>query len=359
MIEQEGRAAYGGMRAGVIASVIAHSALLASVLFTIHSHQPPRVPEPEPLAVDLVTPGDVTKLRKGSRTAKQLEAQAKETPKSEVSKKEADKPKPVPANTPPPPPPPPEPEKAEPKSDPIADKIASAPPTPAPEPPPPGPGPAEKKKLEDIMKKEEEERKAEEQRKAEDKRKADAKKAAEKKKEEARQKRLADLKKKKEEEKRRKEAEAKKKNFSDEMAALLNKIPDKGAPPPPSEHVAPNAKKGPALGAPEGRDKQLTASELAILGQIIKSCVQSKWTVMAGGEDAQSTQVKVRLRFNPDGRLATAPTIVNPQSTPLFLAVSDSALRAVQACEPFPLPADKYEIWKDIILNFDPRDMYR
>lgn len=340
------------MRAGLITSVLAHSALLASVLFTIHTHQPPRIPEPEPLAVDLVTPGDVTRLKQGSRTAKQLEAQAKPTPKSEPSKKEAEKPKPVPATTPPLPPPPPEPEKAEPKSDPIAEKIASAPPTPAPEPPPPGPGPEEKKKLEEIVKKEEE-------RKAEEKRKLEAKKAADKKKEDARLKRLAELKKKKEAEKRRKEAEAKKKNFSDEMAALLNKIPDKGAPPPPSEPAAPHAKKGPALGAPEGRDKQLTASELAILGQIIKSCVQSKWTVMAGGENAQGTQVKVRLRFNPDGRLAAAPTVVNPQNTPLFLAVSDSALRAVQACEPFPLPGDKYEIWKDIILNFDPRDMYR
>ena len=111
-------------------------------------------------------------------------------------------------------------------------------------------------------------------------------------------------------------------------------------------------------GTPDGRDRQLSASELAILVQIIKSCVQSKWSVMGGGEGAQSAQVKIRLRFNPDGRLASAPTIVNPQNTPYFLAVSDSALRAVQACEPFPLPTDKYDVWKDMILNFDPREMF-
>jgi len=49
---------------------------------------------------------------------------------------------------------------------------------------------------------------------------------------------------------------------------------------------------------------------------------------------------------------------MNPQSTPYFLAVSDSAIRAAQACEPYSLPPDKYDLWKDIVLNFDPRDMF-
>jgi hypothetical protein len=68
--------------------------------------------------------------------------------------------------------------------------------------------------------------------------------------------------------------------------------------------------------------------------------------------------VKIRLRFNPDGTLAAAPMVVNPQSSPYFLAVQDSAVRAVQACEPYSLPPAKYDIWKDIVLNFDPRDMF-
>jgi membrane protein involved in colicin uptake len=126
----------------------------------------------------------------------------------------------------------------------------------------------------------------------------------------------------------------------------------------PLDEQAKTLNKGPVLGAPEGRDQQLSASELAILAQIIKSCVQSKWNVLGGGESAQNTQVKLRLRFNPDGRLAGEPQIMNPQNTPYFLAVRDSALRAVQACEPFSLPPAKYDFWKDIVLNFDPRDMF-
>jgi hypothetical protein len=140
----------------------------------------------------------------------------------------------------------------------------------------------------------------------------------------------------------------------------LNKVPDKGGPRPsvPLEEQAKALTKAPVLGAPEGRDRQVSASELAILAQRIRQCVQSKWNLLAGGEQAQHTLVKIRLRFNPDGTLAGPPVIMNPQNTPYFLAVSDSAIRAAQACEPYSLPPEKYDLWKDIVLNFDPRDMF-
>jgi formylglycine-generating enzyme required for sulfatase activity len=86
--------------------------------------------------------------------------------------------------------------------------------------------------------------------------------------------------------------------------------------------------------------------------------VQSKWDLPAGSEATQHTLVKVRVRFNADGRLAGPPVIMNPQPqpTPYFRAVSDRAIKAVQACEPYNLPPAKYDLWKDIVLNFDPHD---
>src|SRR5262245_31658473 len=387
---------------------------------------PLAVSEPEPVAVDLVTPGEVTKLRLGLRTAKQLQAQPKENPKPDVAKKEAPKPTPV-ASAPPPPEPPaaakeeppakaepppkpeppkpeppklelpkPEPPKAEPpppeppKEQP-SEKVAALPAAPTP-PAPAEPPPAleEQKQLEEMLK--EQERQAEELKKLEEERRQveeEKKKLDEEKKrleeetpkaeeqrrqeeeerkqaelkrkqEEEKRRKEAELKKKREDEKRRKEAEAKKKFDAEKISALLNKMPDKGAPRPsvPLDEQAKSLNKGPVLGAPEGRDQQLSASELAILAQIIKSCVQSKWNVLGGGESAQNTQVKLRFRFNPDGTLASEPQIMNPQNTPYFLAVRDSAIRAVQACEPYSLPPAKYEFWKDIVLNFDPRDMF-
>ena len=367
------------MRGSLFSSVLLHAAVLGWALISIQAQPELRVSEPEPIAVDLVTQGDLTKLKKGVRTAKQLEAEAKPDVKADVAKKEAPKPTPVAAAPPPPAPKeeasnpeqppekPPEPKPPERRAEP--EKVASAPP-PAASPPPPVPAPEEQKQLEDLLKQEErnveqqrleeEARKAQEQKRIEEERRQEEeRKQAELKKREAERKREAE-KKRKEAELKKKREEAKKREFdASKIAALLNKTPDKGAPvasPEPPEQ--PTTNKGPVLGAPEGRDRQLSASELAVLRQIISACVKEKWNVLAGGQSAQGAIVKLRMRFNPDGTLAAAPVIMNPQSTPYFLAISDSAVRAVQACEPYPLPPNSYEFWKDIVMNFDPRDMF-
>jgi TonB family protein len=102
-----------------------------------------------------------------------------------------------------------------------------------------------------------------------------------------------------------------------------------------------------------------TAPDAAPLAQIIRQCVRAKWKITADGKSGQLPVIKLRLRFKPDGTLATAPVIANPdpQNSSLFLTISNSAAVAEQKCTPFPLPAAKYELWKDIILTFDPRDV--
>src|SRR5262245_14520258 len=86
----------------------------------------------------MITPGEVTKVRQGIKTAKLTEAEAKESPPGDLAKKEA---RPVPAAPPPPPPPAPAP-KTE-NSDPVAEKLKEAPPPPT---PPPAPAAPEQKK---------------------------------------------------------------------------------------------------------------------------------------------------------------------------------------------------------------------
>ena len=43
---------------------------------------------------------------------------------------------------------------------------------------------------------------------------------------------------------------------------------------------------------------------------------------------------------------------------PTFRAAADSAMRAVSnpRCQPWPLSPDKYNSWRTITFNFDPRD---
>jgi colicin import membrane protein len=355
------------VRGGLATSVVLHAAILAWALFTIQAQRELRMPEAEPIAVDLVSPSELTRLRQGARDAKQLEAQPKEAPKAEPSKKEAPKPTPVAAAPPPPPPPPP---KEEPKEEPTKEVASLPPPAPAPPPPPavpPVPAPDEQEKLNALLK--EQEREAEEQKKAEELKKIEEQKRLEaerkqaelkKKLDEEKRRKEAELKKKREDEKKRKEAEAKKKQFDAEnIAALLNKVPDKGAPSQSPMPTEPTKAKGPVLGAPEGRDAQISASERAVLAQIIRACVQARWNLSAGGEDAMNTVIKLRLQFRPDGTLSVPPQVTNQQNTPYFLAASEGAVRAAQACEPYSLPTEKYEAWRDVLMTFSLRDMLR
>jgi colicin import membrane protein len=297
-----------------------------------------------------------------------------------VAKKEAAKARPVAAAPPPPPSEPPAP-KAEQKADPIAKKLAETPP-PAPPPPAPAAAPDEKKKPDaaqaeklkadeqraaDALRQAEEARKMEEQKRADERKRAEERKKLEerrqaelKRKENEKKRREAAAKRKRDEEKKRLETEAaaKSKFDADRIAALLNKVPDKSAPPPSAPPNEPTKAKGPALGAPDARDKQLSATELAMIAQIIKSCVVRNWTVLSGGASAQETSVKIRLRFKLDGTFSAPPQVTNAQGGPYFQAISESALRAVRQCEPYNLPPDKYEFWKDVVMNFSPKDMF-
>ena len=385
------------MQFGLVISVILHAAILGWALITIQSQRELRMPEPDPIITDLVTEGELTKLRQGARTAKQLEAVAKESPKADIAKKEAAKPKPVAAAPPPPPPP-------EPKADPIAEKLASAEP-----PPPPPPAVDEKKKIEEQLKAEQQRRaaeeelaleglrKAEEQRKAEDERRADEQRKAEeqrkadelRKAEEQRraeeqrqaeekqrleeQRKQAELKKKADDEKRRKEAaakkkrddekkrqeaEAKQKQFdAEKIAALLNKVPNSSAPPPSSDPNEPTKAKGPALGAPEGKDKQISASEIAMLKGRISSRLRGCWTVPSGGGGSDTPVVTLRWRLKPDGSLDGDPQVEQPRGDALFRIAAEAAVRAVRQCSPFDLPPEKYSTWRTITWEFDPSQM--
>src|SRR5262249_47189421 len=83
------------------------------------------------------------------------------------------------------------------------------------------------------------------------------------------------------------------------------------------------------------------------------------WTPPPGGLGADQIAVKLRLKLNEDGTLVGYPTVANSGSSPFFQAAADRAVRAVFQCQPYELPQAKYALWRDMILNFDPSEMYR
>jgi len=148
--------------------------------------------------------------------------------------------------------------------------------------------------------------------------------------------------------------QAKERAFNpDKIAALLNKIPDAADDPKPVQPSDEPKKK--VKGQSNGTEISMSVNEIDALRARIADC----WTPPPGGLGADQIVVKLRLKLNEDGTLVGYPTVANSGSSPFFQAAADSAVRAVYQCQPYELPKAKYALWRDMILNFDPSDMYR
>jgi hypothetical protein len=149
------------------------------------------------------------------------------------------------------------------------------------------------------------------------------------------------------------QAEKKRDVNVDRMAALLNKIPD-AAREARTEDAPQDTPRKKVKGQSSGREMTMAVNEIDALRAKIAQC----WNPPPGGLGADAIIVKLRLQLNEDGSLIGYPTVANSGFSPFFQAAADSAVRAVYQCQPYELPAEKYAVWRDMILNFDPRQMY-
>lgn len=138
----------------------------------------------------------------------------------------------------------------------------------------------------------------------------------------------------------------------DRIAALLDRTPTSASRQQAAMDDPPAA--APAQGEAAGQDRSLSISEIDALRARISQC----WIPPVGGMDARSVRVSLRLRLNPDGTLLRHPEVLNSQDSRFFQAAADSALRAVWKCQPYRLPDEKYASWSDMVLHFDPREMF-
>jgi outer membrane biosynthesis protein TonB len=144
----------------------------------------------------------------------------------------------------------------------------------------------------------------------------------------------------------------KKQSETDRIAALLNKLPNEVEEPKPQETQAENK---PVRGQTDGAQITMSVNEIDVLRARIAQC----WNPPPGGLGAEEILVRIRLKLNEDGTLVGYPSVTNHGGSPFFQAAADSAVRAVIQCQPYALPSEKYALWRDMILNFDPSDMYR
>jgi colicin import membrane protein len=110
-------------------------------------------------------------------------------------------------------------------------------------------------------------------------------------------------------------------------------------------------------GTSRGTASKLSMSQRTGIDNAVREQVMQCWNPPIGAADDGSLAVRVKFTLNEDGTLSDGPTVVNSSSNPAFRAAAGAATRAVQRCAPLKLPAEAYDYWRQVNINFDPKDM--
>jgi len=136
---------------------------------------------------------------------------------------------------------------------------------------------------------------------------------------------------------------------ADQIAALLNKQDASGGGAKRSTSSASTGSTKPSTGS------KLSVSEMdALRGQIGKN-----WSYIAGIEGAEGVVIRVHMRLDQSGMIVGEPEVSSSGgSDTARRTLESSARRAVLRSSPFKnLPADKYDAWSEVIVNFSPSDL--
>ena len=101
----------------------------------------------------------------------------------------------------------------------------------------------------------------------------------------------------------------------------------------------------------------LTLNEEDALNAQIFGC----WSIPLGLPYYENLRVRIKLKLKPDGSVIKTEILdharMNKPGQGFYKVLAESALRAVQLCQPLRVPTTGYERWKDLQLNFDAREM--
>jgi len=149
----------------------------------------------------------------------------------------------------------------------------------------------------------------------------------------------------------------------DALSALIDKEKqsEERAAPRSAPRSAPDADPADAAGEAVGVRGRLSATEKDLIRARIYGCWNTR--AIIGAPEPEKLVVLVRIELTEEGELAAEPEVVNRldieiSGNPFWRAAAREAVAAVIECAPYDyLPPEKYEQWRDLELNFDPRDM--
>lgn len=146
-----------------------------------------------------------------------------------------------------------------------------------------------------------------------------------------------------------------------DFSSILKNLADSKAEPskatPESRTVIEQDNKAPAGWAPT-ISETLSISQLDMLQHQLAGC----WSIPAGAMDAQNLIIDIAVEVNPDRTVRTVEIMDKARYNrdTFFRAAAESAKRAVlnPDCSPLALPPEKYDLWKSMTIQFNPRTMF-
>ena len=101
----------------------------------------------------------------------------------------------------------------------------------------------------------------------------------------------------------------------------------------------------------------LSISEVDAVRRHFEKC----WNIPSGAREAGNLATEIKVRFNKKGNVLDARIVdvSRMKRDRYFRTAAESALRAVlnPRCQNAPLPENKFDKWKNLTLNFDPKSI--
>ena len=112
----------------------------------------------------------------------------------------------------------------------------------------------------------------------------------------------------------------------------------------------------------QSQDKSLNNVGLTLSEEdALKAQIFGCWSIPLGLPYNENLMVRIKLKLKPDGTIIDSEILdharMNKPGQNFYKVLAESALRAIQLCQPLRVPSTGYERGKDLQLNFDAREM--
>ena len=114
----------------------------------------------------------------------------------------------------------------------------------------------------------------------------------------------------------------------------------------------------------QSEDQTMNLSGLTLNEEdALKAQIFGCWSIPLGLPYNENLLVRIKLKLRPDGTVLKSEILdhvrMNKPGQGFYKVLAESALRAIQLCQPLRVPTTGYERWKDLQLNFDASEMLK